>query len=396
MSKRVRICKDIEIPDKVAIERYRRVPDLGPEILFFSGGTALRDLSHRIIDYTHNSIHLITPFDSGGSSARIREAFNMISVGDLRNRLMALADQSIRGNPDIYQLFSYRLPHEDNSLLLKRIYEMIQGEDPLVAVIPQPMQQIICNYLRAFINKVPLDFNLSGANIGNLILTGGYLKNGRDIDTIIYIFKKLVEARGTVRPTVNQFLHLAAVLEDGTTILGQHKITGKEESPIVSPIRELYLTNSLDHPNVVNVETEDEIRTVIEGADLICYPMGSFYTSVVANLLPRGVGESIRGNDCPKVYIPNSTKDPEQQGMSLSDSVKAILDVLKEDQEEPDPRDLVSFVLVDLEKGKYPMEMDTDAVEKMGVPVLDVPLISPESSPLIDSGLLIHVLLSIA
>lgn len=396
MNKKVRISRDIGIPDRIAIERYRRVPDLGPEILFFSGGTALRELSQKIVDYTHNSIHLITPFDSGGSSARIREAFNMISVGDLRNRLMALADQSIRGNPDIYELFAYRLPEEDNSLLLKRIYEMIQGEDPLVSSIPQPMQQIICNYLRAFINKVPLDFNLSGANIGNLILTGGYLKNGRDIDTIIYIFKKLVEARGTVRPTVNRFLHLAAELEDGTMVMGQHRITGKEEQPVASPIRKLYITSSLDHPNVVSVETEDEIRNVIAGADLICYPMGSFYTSVVANLLPRGVGEAIRGNSCPKVYIPNSTVDTEQFGMSLSDSVQAILDVLADDQKEPDPRNFISFVLVDLKNGEYPMTLDTETVEKIGVSVLDVPLISPESSPFIDSGLLIQVLLSIA
>ncbi len=396
MNKKVRISRDIGIPDRIAIERYRRVPDLGPEILFFSGGTALRELSQKIVDYTHNSIHLITPFDSGGSSARIREAFNMISVGDLRNRLMALADQSIRGNPDIYELFAYRLPEEDNSLLLKRIYEMIQGEDPLVSSIPQPMQQIICNYLRAFINKVPLDFNLSGANIGNLILTGGYLKNGRDIDTIIYIFKKLVEARGTVRPTVNRFLHLAAELEDGTMVMGQHRITGKEEQPVASPIRKLYITSSLDHPNVVSVETEDEIRNVIAGADLICYPMGSFYTSVVANLLPRGVGEAIRGNSCPKVYIPNSTVDTEQFGMSLSDSVQAILDVLADDQKESDPRNFISFVLVDLKNGEYPMTLDTETVEKIGVSVLDVPLISPESSPFIDSGLLIQVLLSIA
>lgn len=36
----------------------------------------------------------------------IRDSFRMISVGDLRNRLMTLADQSIKGNPDIYNLFS--------------------------------------------------------------------------------------------------------------------------------------------------------------------------------------------------------------------------------------------------------------------------------------------------
>jgi hypothetical protein len=37
-----------------------QVPDLGPRILFFSGGSALRRLSEKLVDYTHNSIHLIT------------------------------------------------------------------------------------------------------------------------------------------------------------------------------------------------------------------------------------------------------------------------------------------------------------------------------------------------
>jgi len=30
----------------------------------------------------------------------------MLSIGDLRNRLMTLADQTIKGNPNIYELFS--------------------------------------------------------------------------------------------------------------------------------------------------------------------------------------------------------------------------------------------------------------------------------------------------
>ncbi len=36
----------------------------------------------------------------------------MLAVGDLRNRLMALADRSLHGNPQIYQLFAHRLPKD--------------------------------------------------------------------------------------------------------------------------------------------------------------------------------------------------------------------------------------------------------------------------------------------
>ena len=90
---RLKIIREVDIPDPYRLELYKRVPELGPRILFFTGGSALRKTSRELIKYTHNSIHLITPFDSGGSSAVIREAFAMPAVGDIRNRLMSLADQ---------------------------------------------------------------------------------------------------------------------------------------------------------------------------------------------------------------------------------------------------------------------------------------------------------------
>ena len=67
----VTITRELRIPDNIRIQRSLRIPEFGPKILFFSGGTAIRDLSACLINYTHNSIHLITPFDSGGSSAKI-------------------------------------------------------------------------------------------------------------------------------------------------------------------------------------------------------------------------------------------------------------------------------------------------------------------------------------
>src|SRR5262249_58009936 len=69
------------IPDHIRVARYRRAPEPGPRILFFSGGTALREASQALTDYTHNSDHLITPVHSGGSPPALRPALGMISVG---------------------------------------------------------------------------------------------------------------------------------------------------------------------------------------------------------------------------------------------------------------------------------------------------------------------------
>ena len=122
----IRITRTARLPDPLRISRYRKAPELGPEMLFFSGGSALNDVSRVLKNYTYNSTHLITPFDSGGSSAKLRQAFNMPAIGDLRSRMIALADESVTGHPEVYQLFTYRLANtERNSVLSKQLDQMI-------------------------------------------------------------------------------------------------------------------------------------------------------------------------------------------------------------------------------------------------------------------------------
>lgn len=94
-----RVERELRLPDDLRVARAQSAPHLGPRILFFSGGSALNGISRRLKQYTFNSMHLITPFDSGGSSQTLRQAFDMPAVGDLRSRLMALADESVLGQP---------------------------------------------------------------------------------------------------------------------------------------------------------------------------------------------------------------------------------------------------------------------------------------------------------
>ena len=153
---RIRIIKEVRVPDPIKSERCLRVPELGPNILFFSGGTALRELSQEIIHYTHNTTHIITPFDSGGSSAVIRKAFGMPAVGDLRNRLMALADKSVHGNPAIFELFAHRLPSDrEEPWLHEELNRLVKGRHELISAIPNPMRKIIRHYLLVFQNRMP-------------------------------------------------------------------------------------------------------------------------------------------------------------------------------------------------------------------------------------------------
>ena len=125
-------------------------------------------------------------------------------------------------------MFAYRFPKQaSREDLCLRLDRMVNGEDDLVADIPDPLRKIIRTYLGFFQKGAPRDFDLQGASIGNLILTGGYLNHDRHLDPVVYLFGKLAEVRGTVRPITSQDLHLVAELADGTVLVGQHSAHGQ-------------------------------------------------------------------------------------------------------------------------------------------------------------------------
>ena len=300
------------------IEQCLADPANGPSLLFFSGGSALDKSSSLLTKYTHNSIHLLTPFDSGGSSAKLRKAFNMPAVGDLRARLMAIADDSLAGHPEAVALFRYRLPTDLSQASLKALVEQLQsGEHPLVEATSSTVQQLIENNLRAFLDQVPDDFDFRGASVGNLVITGGYLNNQCTLHHVVDQISEIVNALGIVRTTTNDDLELIATLADGTTVSGQHKITAKETKPLKTKITSLYLSDTC-------ASLSDEIRQLIFSADLIVFPPGSFYSSLIANLLPKGVGEAINLSNAKKVFIPNLGNDPELYDTSLLDQLNTL------------------------------------------------------------------------
>jgi len=395
----VRVTHSVTLPDPVRVARYLKAPELGPRALFFSGGTALRDLSRELVNYTHNSVHLITPFDSGGSSAKLRKTFKMLAVGDLRNRLMALADRSLHGNPQIYALFSHRLSKDASpEQLADELADMIAGSHPLVAAVPDPMRKIIRSHLGLFRPAMHgSGFDLAGASIGNLILAGGFFNYNRQIDPVIYMFTMLVKARGTVRPIINKDLTLAAEMADGSVIAGQHLLTGKEGGPITQPVRRVFLCASQHDLTPVGVELRRKVKDMIRQAELICYPMGSFYSSVIANLLPRGVGDAVSKAACPKVFVPNPGGDPEQLGLSLGESVRRLLEYLRASCAKPRPTEsLLDFVLLDRRHDIYQTPLGLKQIEAMGITVIEGDLVGADNPPYFDEKAVIEHLLSLA
>jgi CofD-related protein of GAK system len=308
----------------------------------------------------------------------------MLSVGDLRNRIMALADETNRGNPELYRLFTTRFPVDADPVALgRRLESMISGDDHLVAEVHQPMQQVVRTHLRLFVERMPPSFDLRAASVGNLVLAGGYLNNERNIDSVIFLFSKLIEARGIVQPTADADVHLAAELADGQVVVGQHRLTATQGPVSESEIKRLYLVKALTQPEETEVAMTPQVQTRIDEASLIVYPMGSFFTSVIANLLPRGVGCSIAKARCPKVYVPNVGRDNEQGRLTVADRVRTILEYVRRDAGAHIPaEDILDLVLLDRETEHYGDLGDLDSLRSLGIVVAQLDLGADQSSRL--------------
>jgi CofD-related protein of GAK system len=312
--------------------RTKLQPEKGPALLFFSGGTALKKFTRTLTRFTHNSIHILTPFDSGGSSATLRSTFGMPAVGDVRSRLLALADQSLKGNKEAYALANYRFSvTEDKTKLAPELEELVRGKHKLIESIPSPLKQTIMLQLARFNSAMPQDFDLRGASIGNLILAGSFLLETHNLNDTIALFAELLGVQGEVRTICDVPYHLAVELKNGECLVGQHQFTGKQTKAIASPIQRIWLTKSITDTQPVEAELCRTTKDKIADAALICYPPGSFYSSLIANLLPVGVGRAIAESSRPKVYVPNLGEDPEQFGIDIETQVDILLHYLNQD-----------------------------------------------------------------
>jgi len=253
------------LPEKEVVNEVFRKRQLekGPSIVAIGGGHGLYSLLHGLKDYTSNTTAVVTVFDDGGSSGRLREEMGVLPPGDIRNCLIALADVE----PLMSELFQYRF-----------------GEDT----------------------------GLGGHNFGNLFITALAQITG-DFQKAVFESSKILAVRGKVLPTTVQNVFLRAECEDGSIILGESQVgtCGKK-------IKRIFLEPSVVH-------TTPEVVKAIEEADLIVLGPGSLYTSVLCNLAVEEVREAILRSPAPLVFVCNITTQPgETDGYDFSDHLQAV------------------------------------------------------------------------
>lgn len=202
---------------------------------------------------------------------------------------------------------------------------------------------------------------------------------------MLAFFSRLLQIRGVVLPIVNESLHLAAELEDGSVLVGQHLFKN-----LPAPVRRLFLTvhepdragDAAQFPRTpCRPPLSPTAANYLRSAGAICYPMGSFYTSVLANLLPQGVGGTVAAAACPKIFIPNSGLDVEARSLPLSAQAAALLRCLREDAPHAANADLLQQVLVDSRHGRYAGGLDREeraALERLGLEVVDADMVCPQ------------------
>ena len=251
-----------ELVDIIYRKRYL---EKGPRIVAIGGGTGLSVLLQGLKEYTSNISAIVTVADDGGSSGRLRQQFDILPPGDIRNCLVALADA-----PSLMQeLFQFRFDSSSE---------------------------------------------LSGHSFGNLFITVMTKLTG-DFEKAVKESSRVLAIRGQVIPSTLNNVSLVAHYKDGSTIEGEAAIPKKKR-----PIARVFLKPQ------ESCATPEALKAIAEAQVIILGP-GSLYTSVIPNLLIKELERAIAASSALKVYICNvMTQAGETEGYSAFDHIKAIIE----------------------------------------------------------------------
>ena len=257
---------------------------------------------------------VVTVSDDGGSSGRLRKELNMLPPGDIRNCIVALS--------------------EDEALLS-----------------------------RLFRHRFDKGSGLEGHSFGNLFLAA-LTSLTSDFSEAVRLSSEILLTRGHIYPATTSNIELEALMEDGSRVRGETRITASK-----GRIRELFLVPP-------NVGPMPQTLEAIANADLITIGPGSLFTSLIPNLLVRGISQAIVDSRATKVYLCNlMTQANESLGLTAADHIRALN---RHAQGPIFDYALLNRTLVSDElKAKYAQEgacqivNDLDEVEALGViPVL--------------------------
>ena len=208
-------------------------------------------------------VAVVTVTDDGGSSGRLRREYSILPPGDIRNCLVGLSEDEAL----LARLFQYRFP---------------RGRE------------------------------LEGHSFGNLFLTALTNVTG-DFPEAVRFSGQVLAIRGRIYPSTTANVTLEALLAGGRKVRGETRISHSHRR-----IQRVRLVPSSARPL-------PEVLKAIREADLILMGPGSLYTSIIPNLLVRGVADAIKQSRAKCIYVANLMTQPgETDGYSLAEHIRAI------------------------------------------------------------------------
>ncbi len=250
--------------EKMTAAVYRtRVLERAPHVVAIGGGTGLSTLLRGLKQLTANITAVVTVTDDGGSSGRLRDEIDVLPPGDVRNCLLALAEDESR----------------------------------------------LSDYFQHRFDAPP---ELAGHSLGNLILVGLEQATG-GFDRAIEAMSYFLNVRGRVLPATLTKTHLVARFADGDTVEGESRIGHDGRR-----VDRLWLSTT-------PVPAYEHVLEAIADADLIILGPGSLFTSLVPNLLVDSIANAIESAAAEKALVANLMTQPgETDGFKLSDHLRAL------------------------------------------------------------------------
>ena len=292
-------------------------------LVFISGGSALNKIAGMLAESKLSTTHIISVFDNGGSTGLLR-TYCGIAVGDIRNRLVALGEKNNPIARTIGELFSIRLHgNKPRPVMRRTVEELAEGSGEHLAALPAEISGDISGALKTLLSRLPDSFDWREGSIGNCILVGKYLQTNDWTLTLDWAHQAVYSC-GLVIPTTIESAHLGAYLINGTTIVGQNRLTD-EAKPIRSPIERLLLfPTDQSSAKTARVSIHPRAREELQKARAIIYSWGSFYTSVLSAFLVDGLADAVLQSNVPKILLLNPQPDAETLGKTPVDLVKEL------------------------------------------------------------------------
>lgn len=240
----------------------------GMKVVVIGGGTGLPSVLRGLKPYTGNITAVVTVADDGGSSGRLRRELGVLPPGDLRNNIAALAD---------------------NENLMTRLFQY----------------------------RFNTDGELGGHAFGNLFISALAGVTG-SLETALIETERVLNIQGRVLPATLEDVNLSALIRQPIT---NRVITVFGESDITKTggqIETLQL-------NPADVHAYEESVNAILDADMIVIGPGSLFTSILPNLLVRGIAEALRATGAYKIYVCNVATQPgETDNFTVAEHVLAL------------------------------------------------------------------------